>query len=82
MEPERSHKSGGSGLTGVFAAIAAIAVIATGALFFMWRNATSDAESQPEAVTTTATVTEEKLIQKTFKTLASRQGSNRCQDRS
>lgn len=26
----------------------------------MWRNATSDAESQPEAVTTTATVTEEK----------------------
>ncbi len=60
VEPERSHKSGGSGLTGVFAAIAAIAVIATGALFFMWRNATSDAESQPEAVTTTATVTEEK----------------------
>ncbi|WP_411697042.1 hypothetical protein ACLI1Q_000339 [Corynebacterium sp. LaCa191] len=43
-------------MAGVFAAIAVVAILAAGALFFLWRNAASDADKPaPEPVTETTT---------------------------
>ncbi|WP_288748068.1 hypothetical protein [uncultured Corynebacterium sp.] len=50
----RGKKNGG--MAGVFAAIAVVAILAAGALFFLWRNAASDADKPaPEPVTETTT---------------------------
>ena len=49
-------KKKNSGMAGVFAAIAVVAILAAGALFFLWRNAASDADKPaPEPVTETTT---------------------------
>ena len=50
----RGKKNGG--MAGVFAAIAVVAILAAGALFFLWRNAASEADKPaPEPVTETTT---------------------------
>lgn len=51
----RGEKKKGA-MTGVFAAIAVVAILAAGALFFLWRNAASDADKPaPKPVTETMT---------------------------
>ena len=51
----RGKKKNGA-MAGVFAAIAVVAILAAGALFFLWRNAASDADKPaPEPVTETTT---------------------------
>lgn len=56
-EPPREKKSG-SGLAGVLGALAVLALVAAGALFFLWRNAASEADKPaPEPVTETVTHT-------------------------
>ncbi|WP_213063470.1 hypothetical protein, partial [Acinetobacter baumannii] len=52
----RWGKKKNGGMAGVFAAIAVVAILAAGALFFLWRNAASDADKPaPEPVTETTT---------------------------